>query len=127
LLDQEDPPARGVHLLAHRHVGRAGRQAEATVDAGLDRPGQELPPDPEALDRDLVLHRVALAKIPAGSRPELTRAAKAPPDAAPSSGRSDGDPVTRTPLMPSAARRPESSSTDAVGGQPTQATLAASP
>ena len=30
---QVDPPARGVHLLAPEHVRRAGRQAEAAVDA----------------------------------------------------------------------------------------------
>ena len=30
---QVDAPARGVHLLAPEHVGRAGRQAEAAVDA----------------------------------------------------------------------------------------------
>ncbi len=37
LLHEEDAPARRVHLLAHRRVGRAGRQAEAAVHARLDR------------------------------------------------------------------------------------------
>src|SRR5262249_43223959 len=36
LLHEVDPAARRVHLLAPRDVGRAGRQAEAAVDAGLD-------------------------------------------------------------------------------------------
>ena len=37
LLHQHDPPARRVHLLAPEHVGRAGGQAEAAVDAVGDQ------------------------------------------------------------------------------------------
>ncbi len=39
LLHQVDPAARGVHLLAPQHVGRAGRQAEAAVHAVADQRG----------------------------------------------------------------------------------------
>ena len=37
LLHQVDPAARGVHLLAPQHVGRAGRQAEPAVHAVADQ------------------------------------------------------------------------------------------
>ena len=34
ILDQVDPPARAVALVAKRHIGRAGRGAEAAMHAG---------------------------------------------------------------------------------------------
>ena len=37
LLHQHDAPARGVHLLAPQHVGRAGGKAEAAVHAVVDQ------------------------------------------------------------------------------------------
>src|SRR5262249_32321042 len=34
LLDQVDPPARAVELIAEQHIGRTGRGAEAAMHAG---------------------------------------------------------------------------------------------
>ncbi len=57
LLHQEDAPARRVHLLAHRHVGRAGRQAEAAVHAAADRVRHRLALGAERRGVDVVLHQ----------------------------------------------------------------------
>ena len=88
LLHQLDAPARRVHLLAPEDVGRAGRQAEAAVDAGLG----------ELFDH---------ARTPAGSRRCLR--ARWTRRAAP-----DGTPPTRwgTYAIPAAGRTTASSSVD---------------
>ena len=38
VLDQVDAPARGIELVAEQHIGRAGRGAEAAMDAGAQDP-----------------------------------------------------------------------------------------
>ena len=36
VLDQIDPPARAIELVAERHIGRAGRRAETAMHAFAD-------------------------------------------------------------------------------------------
>jgi len=65
LADENDATAGGVHLLAPQQIGRAGRQAEAAMDAGLDEP-----PDPvRPLD---ARPRTGGGATPAGSNRSLT-------------------------------------------------------
>ena len=99
-LHQPDPAARRVHLLVPELVGRAGRQAEAAVDAVVDQA------------------RVHQASIPSGSKEARTRSASG--DQACALGAVDvGDPG------PGRASRQscQSNGRPAAGGRPAAAAL----
>src|SRR6185312_14718494 len=63
LLDQIDPPARAIELVAEQHIGRAGGSAEAAMDAGA----QDLVGIGELSEREFGFHVAAISSI----RPRL--------------------------------------------------------